>query len=308
MKDDETDPVFMQALEWLARMQDEKASPLDRARFAEWRAASRQNADAYERAERLWNRFDIVKPEYRRLRRADALTRRGIVLGGVAVFALGGGYLALRPDLFADLSTGIGERRVFTLADGSAVELGSHSALSVRYGEGERRLILHRGQAFFTVAADGARPFVVEAAAGTVRALGTRFDVKLTDAEATVTVTEHSVSVTPAGSPAVTIGEGWQVSYDPRGAGQPRRIDLETVQAWRRDRIVFEDVPLRRVLRELERYRRGRIVLMDETVGDIPVTAIFETSRANDALAVIARTLPIRVINAGGLVSIVYRR
>lgn len=308
MKDDETDPVFMTALEWLARMQDDKVSSADRARFAEWRAASRQNADAYARAEQLWNRFDIVKPEYQRLRRADALTRRSVLLGGVAVFALGGGYLALRPDLFADLSTGIGERRVFTLADGSTVELGSHSALSLRYTDGERRLVLHRGQGFFTVAADGTRPFVVEAAGGAIRALGTRFDVKLTDAEVTVTVTEHSVSVTPAGSSAVTVEEGWQVSYDPLGAGQPRQIDLETVQAWRRDRIVFEDVPLRRVLRELERYRRGRIVLMDDTVGDIPVTAVFETSRAGDALRVIAETLPIQVVNAGGLVSIVYRR
>lgn len=308
MKDDETDPVFMEALEWLARMQDDKASVADRARFAEWRAASRGNAEAYERAERLWNRFDIVKPEYQRLRRADALTRRSVLLGGIAVVALGGAYLALRPDLFADLSTGIGERRVFTLADGSAVELGSHSAVSIRYTEGERRLVLHRGQGFFTAAADAARPFVVEAAAGTIRALGTRFDVKLTDAEVTVTVTEHSVSVAPAGAAAVTVEEGWQVSYDPKGVGQPRQIDLETVQAWRRDRIVFEDVPLRRVLRELERYRRGRIVLMDDTVGDIPVTAIFETARADDALRVIAETLPIRVINAGGLVSIVYRR
>lgn len=308
MKDDETDPVFMQALEWLARMQDDKASAADRVRFAEWCAESRQNADAYERARQLWNRFDIVKPEYQRLRRAGTLTRRGILLGGVAALALGGGYLALRSDLFADLSTGIGERRVFTLADGSAVELGSHSALSIRYTDGERRLVLYRGQGFFTVAADTARPFVVEAADGTIRALGTRFDVKLTDVDVTVTVTEHAVSVATAGSAAVTIEEGWQVSYDQQGTGQPRQIDLETVQAWRRDRIVFEDVPLRRVLRELERYRRGRIVLMDDTVGDIPVTAIFEVSRADDALRVIAETLPIQVINAAGLVSIVYRR
>ena len=308
MKDDETDPVFMEALEWLARMQDEKASAGERAGFAEWIAASRQNADAYDRAERLWSRFDIVKPEYQRLRRADALTRRGVLLGGVAVLVLGGGYLALRPDLFADLATGIGERRVFTLADGSTAELGSYSALSVRYTEGERRLVLHRGQGFFTVAANADRPFVVEAAAGTIRALGTRFDVKLTEEEVTVTVTEHSVRVTSVDAAAVTIEEGWQVSYDPHGVGSPQRIDTETAVAWRRDRIVFEDVPLRRVLKELERYRRGRIVLMDDTVGAIPVTAIFETSRADDALRVIAETLPIRVINAGGFVSIVYRR
>ncbi|PWE56253.1 iron dicitrate transport regulator FecR [Metarhizobium album] len=308
MKDDDTDPLFIEALEWLARMQDDQVSASERARFAEWISASPAHADAYERAEQLWDRFEIVKPEYQRLRRSRALSRRSVVLGGLAALAAAGGYWALPAGLLADHVTDIGERRAFALPDGSAVELGSYSALSVLYTDGERRLILHRGQAFFTVAADTARPFVVEAAAGTIQALGTRFDVKFSERDVTVTVIEHSVRVTPSGSVPVTVEEGWQVSYDPRGATSPRPIDVEAVQAWRRDRIVFEDVPLRRVLRELERYRRGKIILMDDTVGDIPVTAIFDTKEANGALAVIAETLPVRVVDAAGFVAIVSRR
>lgn len=308
MKNDDTDPLFIEALEWLARMQDDQVSAGERARFAEWISASPANADAYDRAEQLWDRFEIVKPEYQRLRRSRALSRRSVVLGGITVLAAGGVYWGLPAGLLADHSTDIGERRAFVLPDGSAVELGSYSALSVRYTDGERRLILHRGQAFFTVAADAARPFVVEAAAGTIQALGTRFDVKFTERDVTVTVIEHSVRVTPSGSVPVTVEEGWQVSYDPRGATLPRPIDVEAVQAWRRDRIVFEDVPLRRVLRELERYRRGKIILMDDTVGDIPVTAVFDAKEANGALAVIAETLPVRVVDAAGFVAIVSRR
>lgn len=309
MKDDETDPLFMEALHWFAIMQDEKATDEDRLRFSRWLCADPAHEEAYDRAERLWDRFELVKPEYERVRRADAFSRRGVLFGGVAMLALGaGGYLALRPGALADYTTDVAERRSFTLADGSVVELGSHSALSVHYGEGERRLVLHRGQGFFTVASDPARPFVVQAANGAVQALGTRFDVKLTEREATVAVIEHSVLVTSSGHAPVTVEEGWQVRYDRDGTEPPQRIDLESAQAWRRDRIVFEDVPLRRVLKELERYRRGRIVLMDDRVGDIPVTAIFETKRADEALRVISETLPVKVMDAAGVVAFVYRR
>lgn len=309
MADNETDPVFMEALEWFARMQDEKLPEAERLRFSRWIAADPAHAAAYSRAEMLWNRFDIIKPEYERLRRGGMTSRRGVVLGAVSLlFAGTGAYLMTQPGALADHTTGIGERRTVSLPDGSTAELGSYSALSVHYTDNERRLVLHRGQAFFSVSADTVRPFVVDAEKGTIRALGTRFDVKLTGQDVTVTVIEHSVLVTSSGSPPVEIGEGWQVSYDVRGVAQPRPVDVAVAQAWRRDRIIFEDVPLRRVLKELERYRRGRIVLMDDGAGDIPVTAVFETAHADAALQVIAGTLPVRVVDAAGFIAIVYRR
>jgi transmembrane sensor len=78
------------------------------------------------------------------------------------------------------------------------------------------------------------------------------------------------------------------------------------VAAWRRDRIVFEDTPLRRVLAELERYRRGRIILTSDRIGSIPVTAVFDTRQTEAALQTIAETLPIRIFHATGYVAFVY--
>ncbi len=309
MKEYETDPIYMEALEWFVRIKDEKASPEDRNAFAQWIAADPSHAEAYERAQALWDRFDIIKPEYERLRKAGRIGRRDLLLGGLATaIIVPGAYFLTRPGLFADYMTGIGERQTFALPDGSTVELGSYSSLSVNFTERQRRLTLHRGQGFFTVSPDMSRPFVVEAGAGATRALGTQFDVKFTDDTATVTVVEHSVSVELPVSDPVEVGEGWQVSYSAVNIDSAQRTDLVTVQAWRRDRIVFEDVPLRTVLRELERYRRGRIILMDESIGNIPVTAIFETRRAEDALGTIANTLPIGVLNPDGIITVVYRR
>jgi transmembrane sensor len=307
VREEATDPTVIEALEWFVRMRDGNVSADDRRAFHAWLDHDPTHRAALLRAEALWKRFDIVKPEIERLRQTEkAVSRRNVILGG-AVALIGGGalYLHSRSDLFADYVTDIGERRTVSLDDGSSIELGTYSALSVDFTAASRRIQLHRGQGFFEVAADSARPFSVEAAAGTMQALGTRFDVKYVDGLVTLVVNEHAVMVRGA-FPAMTIEQGWQVSFGQKGAGVPVRADLTAAEAWRRDQIVFQDVPLRRVLAEIERYRRGRIVLMDGALGDIPVTAIFNGKQTENALRTLADTLPIRIFQAGSLLTVVY--
>ena len=298
MKEEATDPVVMEALEWFVRMRDDKVSAADQQAFDAWLAADEAHAAAWQHAEALWKRFDIAQPEFDRARDARSLSRRKILFGSIVAVAGGSVYILSSSDLSADCVTGVGERKTFPLADGSTVELGSSSALSIKYSDSARRLVLHHGEGFFDVAADGRRPFVVEAADGSATARGTRFNLKYVDGIATVAVNQHAVLVQAGSRPGVQVDTGWQVSYGSDGLGLPSPANLETVEAWRRDRLVFQDVPLGRVLGELGRYRRGRIVLMDKQVGTIPVTAIFDTKQADSALRTIADTLPIRVFYA----------
>jgi len=308
MTDDTTDPVVAKALEWFVRMRDEQVNDADRDAFQAWLAQDPRHAAAWARAEALWDRFDIVRPEIERLQRpAAGRSRRNLLIGAAAAVGAGGLYALARPDLFADHVTGVGERRTFTLADGSTVELGSYSALSTAFTAERRQVELLRGEGFFSVVPDPARPFSVGAGGGTTRALGTRFDLKYVDELVTIAVEAHAVAVRAGAAPEVRIAQGWQVSYGRDGIGLPSKANLEAVAAWRRDRIMFQDVPLRRVLAELERYRRGRIVLMDRSVGDIPVTAVFDTRDAESALRTIADALSIRVLNATNYVAFVYR-
>ncbi len=318
MQEFETDPVYMKALEWFVLLQDKTVNADDRHAFSVWIASDPAHRVAYERAQRLWQRFDAVKPEYDRFRQSDRpsgrrvgrrVGRRGVVLGGLAALVvLPGAYVLSRDGLFASYKTGVGERRSFTLADGSVVELGSYSALSVNFSDRSRHLVLHEGQGFFQVASDQSRPFVVSANDGSITALGTAFDVKLANQAVTVSVVEHAVSVAFDQGEPVRLNEGWQLTYGGDEAALPQRADQQTVEAWRNDRVIFEDVPLRRVLNELERYRRGRIFLTDTEIGNIPVTAIFDTRDAEAALATIAETLPVRVLNNSGWVTVVTRR
>ena len=309
MSDPSTDPAHMEALEWFVRIRDDKAGAEERRAFAAWLVADPANRAAFERAEALWSRFDAVEPEFRRLRKAGRLGRRDVLLGGlVALAAIPAGYVMLNRNLiFATWRTAAGERRSFMLDDGSQVELGSASALSVDFSAGLRRVALLEGEGFFQVAPDPTRPFVVEAGIGRTSALGTAFDVKLVDDTVAVTVVEHAVAVVVGEDAPMTLEAGWQVSYGPSGLARPVEVDTSLVQAWRQDRIVFEDVPLAAVLRELERYRRGRIILMDRAVGAMPVTAVFETTNVDAALTTIAAALPVRVVD-GGLIAVVYGR
>lgn len=309
MKEYETDPIYMEALEWFVLMKDEKAGAQDRLAFEHWLKEDHAHAEAFERAQALWDRFDIVIPEYTRLKQKNRIGRRGVVLGGLALLIGGPAlYAAMRPDLFADYKTGIAERRRFILPDGSSAELGGYSAISLDFTTSERRLTLHRGQAFFQVAADRARPFIVAAANGTATALGTAFDVKLVRDHVTVSVTEHAVEVRSGEAAPVTVDTGWQISYDAESMQPVEQADMVAVQAWRRDRLIFADVPFRQVVAELERYRRGQIILMDNSIGDMPVTAIFDTAQIETVLPIIAETMPVRILNANGYITLIYRR
>ncbi len=225
------------------------------------------------------------------------LGRRRFLYAAAAVAAVAApaAVLLTQPGLFADHATAVGERRTIPLDDGSKVELASSSSLSIDFAADQRRIVLHEGEAFFNVAHDPARPFVVEAASGRTRALGTAFDIKMSGALVTVAVTEHAVFVAANGAEQVTVNEGQQVRYGPNRMGAVRDANLDQVEAWRRDRLIFQDALLGDVIADLERYRGGRILMTSSALRRMPVTAVFDAGRADEAIDTIASSLPIRV-------------
>ena len=94
-------------------------------------------------------------------------------------------------------ATGIGEQRSLALADGSTIELNTHSKIRVRFTADRRTIDLVEGQALFHVAKDKTRPFIVQSDGTKVRAVGTEFDVYRRMTGTTVTVIEGRVAVLP---------------------------------------------------------------------------------------------------------------
>ncbi|HEY5794623.1 MAG TPA: FecR family protein [Bosea sp. (in: a-proteobacteria)] len=309
MKPDDAKAIDDAAVAWFVRLHDEQASTADRAAFADWLAGDPAHVEAWNELERIWGGLGAVGGAGRMTTPSAAVGRRAphlrpwrrLAAAAVVLLALAGAWSLAPPGLLADHRTGIGERRTLDLADGSQVELGPESALDISFAPGRRNARLVAGEAFFTVARDQARPFVVEAGGGRVEVLGTAFDVKIAADAVSVAVTKNAVAVSAAGGLPVRLGEGQAVSFDERGVSPARAADLDAIQAWRQDQLVFHDAPLDAVLAELRRYRRGRIQLLGGDLGSRRVTAVFNAREPDAAIATIARSLDLRLLRATSL-------
>ncbi|MGH8534413.1 MAG: FecR family protein [Gammaproteobacteria bacterium] len=120
-----------------------------------------------------------------------------------------------------------------------------------------------------------------------------------------ITVQEHAVRVhlgPGAGevSPAIVVNAGERLRYDSAGRTQaPEQIDLREHSAWQRRKLVFKDRPLAEVIREVNRYRRGRIVIANPHLHDLRVTGLFPTDDPEAVLKVINETLPVQTTRIG---------
>ncbi|WP_263143677.1 FecR family protein [Pseudomonas sp. RIT-PI-AD] len=297
-----------QALEHLAELHSGRADAERHAAFAQWRAQSPAHAHAAATAEALWNALPRTRAARRHRQGAPGRVRRGLPLAiaaCLAVVAVGLALPTLRPGGYADYRTQTGERRLIELADGSRVWLNSDSALSEDFSPGLRRLRLLRGEALFEVAKDPARPFVVEAAGGRVRAVGTRFDVDSRGPRVRVDVSEGVVQVDSAGGQPVSLAAGQRLSYRERGApGAVQPLDLYSASAWQRGKLIFNRRPLGEVLDELERYLPGRILLTDRDLGRHRVSGVFDLDDPAALLTTLERLQPVRITRLPWLVLI----
>jgi transmembrane sensor len=297
-KDAALDPLTERALEWLVHLHSGSESEQDWSEYQSWKAADAGQRQAAEQAERLWQGLGsaLTRPATSRLKRAARLSLLILALGA-AGFA--GGLFGAPGAYFPDERTATGERRSLTLPDGSRLELDAVTSLDIDFSDRQRRLVLHAGRIFVAVSPDRQRPFRVESGGGTIQALGTAFAVGKESDAVEVVVAEHAVRVAfpdEATGPSVEVQAGNQISYAPdTGLGQPRPVEIRSRTAWRRGLFLFESRPLGAVVAELERYRRGRIVIADNALKDLPVTGIFETGDSDALLDAVVAALPVQV-------------
>lgn len=289
------------ALAWFVRMRSGGASETDRADFQRWISAAGEHRRAYEELEALWHDLDGLGDPRRAppgpapaARPPARVTRRGLFLGATGATALAAGIAFGLPAVFdGDIHTGVGEQKQVALADGSRLALDADSALSLHFTPQARHVTLLRGRAFFDVAQESARPFSVEAASGVTTATGTQFSVHLWSNEVTVTVLQNAVSVAAGGAAAARLGAGEAVSYDTSGIGEKEEVSDAQATAWQRGKLIFEDRPLRQVIADVNRYRRGRILVTDSRLLSLRVSGIFDISKPDGVLEAITRSLPV---------------
>ncbi|UVT15418.1 MAG: FecR family protein [Nitrospira sp.] len=322
---------------WVA-LSAEEMSVEDTVRFTEWLSADPLHQRAYQDAVRFWQALDSIPgDEVRKLDRylaasADVdpqvipeqipptpsiLKRRPVIgrtqIGAIAASLLlvaGAWWFGSLFHLTADHRTASGEVRTVTLPDGTHIELGPRTSLSVAFDAEHRRVVFHEGEAFFQVASDSTRPFEVEAGEGTIKALGTAFNVHQHSGHVTVTVAEHAVQVSlPSNQPTLRLENGYRVRYDGHGLrGAAEAVDLRRDLAWRRQRLLFDNQPLEDVIDELNRYRDGWIVIRDAALSRLPVTALVDTRYPDRTLRMIEETLPVTSLHLTDRVVLLSRK
>ncbi|MFC4314224.1 FecR family protein [Steroidobacter flavus] len=196
-------------------------------------------------------------------------------------------------------STAVGELDTISLADGSRVTLNTDTRIDVDLSNKERRIDLRRGEAFFVVAKDATRPFVVYVDDKRVTAVGTQFSVRRDADDIQVVVTEGHVQLEQAsavitlsklagrpGRPATALAAGAiartaKSDVLVQGGSAP---EAEQLLSWRNGYLVFEATPLADAVAEFNRYSARKIVIDDPSLSALRISGNFRSSNADGFL------------------------
>ena len=331
-----------QAAEWCWRLADRALTEAERDEFDAWLRADPRHREAFDEMVTVWQGTDAIAdmPGFLSLR-AKALTtmeaardgsaaareagkprsgwrgdwRRLAALAATIVLMVvsSAWYFASGPDVY---STGVGERQVVRLDDGSRVSLDAASRVTVAYSDDKRTLVLERGRAKFDVAKDPLRPFTVTAGQKTVVATGTAFSVELLHDQMRVVLYEGHVAVltdTPGALPKpVRVGASGRRSREAQlSPGQELVASLsssaaaivpaDTVKSlsWEGGRLTFIDEPLARAVERMNRYSDTPIIISDAKAAAYPINGVFDAGDTRGFLSGVAAIFPVGVRGEG---------
>ncbi len=267
-----------QAAHWLARRTLGPWDENDHIALNAWLSQSLAHDIEFLRMEAGWNRTerltalrDPSKPRsmaQRSARSRPMLFRAAAILVMAAALSTGGFFLipGSRGEAY---STPVGGHKIITLADGSRIELNTDTVIHTDFRPSRREVTLLKGEAYFQIEHDAARPFVVMAAQHRVTDLGTKFlvrnefgsvQVSLFEGKAELrsasdVIQQHSVVLTP-GDVAVASAHSLSVSRRPDK-------ELHDELGWQRGVIVFSHTTLAAAASEFNRYNETKIVIAD---------------------------------------------
>ena len=313
--DSEHDPILEEAMDWLLRLEAAPHDPAVQQQLAAWRGRSVAHDQAYRRVARMWRLAGDLPADYADgearaepsspLQRPSAGSRtiqsrlrRPVAVAGVAA-ALAACFVLLLLNssllfqLQADHATGVAETRSVVLADGSRLQLAAESAVAIDFEDGQRRVELIAGQAFFEVAHAPDRPFTVQAEGLAVTVTGTAFAVGLNRERVSVAVADGSVEVVSAddGDAAYRLTPGDRLTMaSATGDISRAHVALADIAAWRQGQVIVAARPLAEVIEEIGRYHRGAILLEDSALGARRITGVFSLQNPIAALEAAAGT------------------
>jgi transmembrane sensor len=316
------DPLLITAADWFERLQHPSIGIDEVTAWQRWMGERSQNREAFEQIQDTWEKLSLLpapdaadanaaKDAYtgdvsvaRWQGRAAAPARkdkrwRMYAVAATVLLTLAAGIMALNTFDGAThtqvFETGHAEHREVRLPDGSLLTLGGQSLLWIEYSRGSRSMVLDRGEAFFEVAQDRRRPFVVRVGDSQVAAVGTAFNVRRSAERITVAVAEGAVKV--GSRDAIKVIAGERLVVDPLNRHpRPEKSGWQTIAAWRTGQLQYLGEPLKFVIADVNRYSTEQITIAEGRVGELLVSGtVFEKDVAG-WLASLEEILPVRVV------------
>jgi len=293
-----------QAIDWLVRLRFNQSDEATRQAFEQWLRLRPENARAWQRAASLGEEFSALPPELahltlegsrRRMSRRQVLKTLGLCITAGSLAWVGSEHTAASR-LLADHHSGTGERSDVELADGTRVRLNSNSAFDVSFNQ-ERRLITLQDGALLIEPGNDAqngfvRPFWVHTRNGGLLAHSRRFLVREENGATLLAVDQGQVTLLDPAAPVV-IRHGQQAQLQ-AGAVQPLMPTGLDPWAWVDGVISANGTRLGDFLAELSHHRPGLLRCTDEVMA-LRVSGTYQLADTDQVLALLARTLPIRL-------------
>lgn len=286
--------IDAEAWRWVLRMDAPDWGEADEADLQTWIEGHERRAGALLEAEAMWEALgniritdtksdvetDFDHSEDVHLR--PQTNRRGVLAVGAAAIAASFAGAMFFFNSSERYETQIGEIRRVPLADGSTAAINTGSKIEVSLADTKREVRLDHGEAWFQVAKDRSRPFVVEAGRIRVLAVGTAFSVRRLDNGADILVTEGVVEAWADGAEGnkVKIGAGQRAFVaDNSGIVKPPATlaSVDRTLAWRSGKIDFVNQPIVEAVAEFNRYNHRQLVLLDPAIGQEKFDGVFRT-------------------------------
>ena len=268
-----------QAARWLAR-EDRGFEASEPAAFEAWLNQSTANKVAYLRLKAAWQRMDrmaalrqpalMQRPEPHRWYFAAAY--RALAATVLLAIGLGGYFIAGNRTPSVEpvpvYATRIGQQQTIRLADGTRVDLNTNTRLQARMTGTARVVKLESGEAYFDVAHDTKRPFMVFAGNRKITDIGTKFSVRRNGDDVEVLVAEGRVRVdmpsARAGSRAIEASSSSIIVAQADGTlvAYKSQHNIADRLSWREGMLVFDQETLASAAAEFNRYSNKRIVVV----------------------------------------------
>lgn len=304
--------------DWLAR-RDRGFTPAEGEEFARWSAADPRHTSTFARLSAAWDGLDTAHefPEVMEIAnqikatREPSRWRRRSVPWITAAFGAFAAAMAIvlwkghgaEKQVTAEPSYQVipGSAHEMMLADGTRVELNADAEVEPAFTPTERRVLLIRGEAHFSVVKDPARAFIVQAGTISVSAVGTAFNVRLDPKAIEVLVTEGRVRVDDAHGqsllaktaepsippdlnklPGADSADAQALDYNVLSAGQRAVIplaatgpvsvvssspaEIDRALAWEGPQLVFDHTPLEQAIAAFNRFNHRQLILGDPAI------------------------------------------